>query len=68
MSFPDKHHKVAVQVPFFHIYALKASISAGLHFGTTMVLPAAFHQPDKTLDIIIKEGYFQRIKENSICN
>lgn len=50
-----KHHKICVQVPFFHVFGTVATLLASLHFGSTMVLPGFSYNPNESLDAIKKE-------------
>ncbi|KAL1491109.1 hypothetical protein ABEB36_011753 [Hypothenemus hampei] len=47
-----KHHKICVQVPFFHAYGTAITIAAALNHGATLVAPSASFDPDKSLEAL----------------
>lgn len=51
----DKPHRILFQPPMFHAYGLVIGIVAALHYGSTMVLPAAGFDTTKSLEAITEE-------------
>jgi len=54
-EFHKKHHKICVQVPFFHVFGTDMAINAALNHGATLVLPAPGYDTQKSLDAIRDE-------------
>ncbi|CAD7079650.1 unnamed protein product [Hermetia illucens] len=50
-----KHHKICVQVPFFHTYGVTVGIVAGMIYGSTLVLPSAYFSPKASIAAINEE-------------
>ncbi|KAJ8969599.1 hypothetical protein NQ317_011313 [Molorchus minor] len=50
-----KHHKICVQVPLFHAFGTIITISASLNYGSTLVLPSAGFDPQRSLDVLKEE-------------
>lgn len=50
-----KHHKICCQNPLFHAYGTVIAMSASLNHASTLVLPAAGYDPEKSLDAIKEE-------------
>ncbi|XP_068085265.1 medium-chain acyl-CoA ligase ACSF2, mitochondrial [Anabrus simplex] len=55
LGLNSKHHRICVQVPFFHCYGNVAGILTGLHSGSTLVLPAPRFVPEASIDSINRE-------------
>ncbi|XP_068085266.1 medium-chain acyl-CoA ligase ACSF2, mitochondrial-like [Anabrus simplex] len=55
LGLNSKHHRICVQVPFFHSYGNVVGILTGLHSGSTLVLPAPRFVPEATIDSINRE-------------
>ncbi|KAJ8917664.1 hypothetical protein NQ315_005111 [Exocentrus adspersus] len=51
-----KHHRICVQVPLFHAFGTAITISAGINYGATLVLPCEGYSPNKSLDAIKDEN------------
>ena len=63
IELSNKHHKICVQLPPFHIYGTLSGIVASLHHGSTIVLPTNGYQPSKALDVIKNEKYVTTINQ-----
>lgn len=50
-----KHHKICLQVPFFHVFGLDIGLLAALRYGATLVLPAESYNAERSLDAITEE-------------
>lgn len=50
-----KHHKICVQVPFFHVFGTDITIGASVNHGATLVIPSPGYDPEKSLDAIRDE-------------
>ncbi|XP_051170711.1 medium-chain acyl-CoA ligase ACSF2, mitochondrial [Leptopilina boulardi] len=50
----NNHHKICVNVPFFHAFGMIAQTSAW-HSGTTLILPAPTFNPVSSVDAIVNE-------------
>ncbi|XP_055643372.1 medium-chain acyl-CoA ligase ACSF2, mitochondrial isoform X1 [Toxorhynchites rutilus septentrionalis] len=54
-EFDLKQHRICLQVPLFHAYAMVIGVMAAITYGTTLVLPGAGYRPFESLEAIIKE-------------
>lgn len=50
-----KHHKICLQVPFFHVFGIDIGLLPALTHGATLVLPAESYNPERSLDAIAAE-------------
>ncbi|XP_033225375.1 medium-chain acyl-CoA ligase ACSF2, mitochondrial isoform X2 [Belonocnema kinseyi] len=50
----NAHHKICVNVPFFHAFGMITQVSAW-HAGSTLILPAPTFNPVNSLEAIIQE-------------
>lgn len=53
----EKHHKICVQVPFFHVFGTTVSLMSALNFGSTIVVGSPTYNPQENLKAIKSEGY-----------
>ncbi|KAF2897795.1 hypothetical protein ILUMI_08382 [Ignelater luminosus] len=44
-----KHHKICVQVPFFHAFGYTITFGAAINFGASLVIPSSFYSPSENL-------------------
>ncbi|KAB0802824.1 hypothetical protein PPYR_05010 [Photinus pyralis] len=51
-----KHHKICVQVPFFHTYGYTITIGAAVSYGATMVVPSSTYNSLQNLRAIKQEN------------
>ncbi|KAK5645290.1 hypothetical protein RI129_006590 [Pyrocoelia pectoralis] len=51
-----KHHKIGVQVPFFHTFGYTVTIGATVSYGATMVVPSPTYDPLLNLRAIKEEN------------
>lgn len=51
----EKHHRICVQVPLFHVYGIVISMIAAITHGATVVLPAPNFNPEMSLRAIVDE-------------
>uniref|UniRef100_A0A1Y1L8H9 Medium-chain acyl-CoA ligase ACSF2, mitochondrial n=2 Tax=Photinus pyralis TaxID=7054 RepID=A0A1Y1L8H9_PHOPY len=51
-----KHHKICVQVPFFHAFGCTITIGAAISHGATMVVPSPRYNPLQNLKAIKEEN------------
>ncbi|KAL9707222.1 hypothetical protein quinque_010740 [Culex quinquefasciatus] len=54
-EFDRSLHRICLQVPLFHAYAIVVGIMAALTHGTTLVLPDSGYNPLQSLEAIVKE-------------
>ncbi|XP_065205857.1 medium-chain acyl-CoA ligase ACSF2, mitochondrial-like [Planococcus citri] len=55
MLLIDKHHKICLQVPFFHTFGTVLGIFVAANYGATLVLPSPKFSPTKSLEAVIEE-------------
>lgn len=54
-EFDLKPHRICLQVPLFHAYAMVIGLVAAVTHGTTLVLPGAGYKPLESIEAIVKE-------------
>ncbi|XP_055589773.1 medium-chain acyl-CoA ligase ACSF2, mitochondrial-like [Uranotaenia lowii] len=54
-EFDQKDHRVCLQVPLFHAYAMVIGLMAALTHGTTLVVPSGRYSPLEGLKTIVRE-------------
>ncbi|KAK5645289.1 hypothetical protein RI129_006589 [Pyrocoelia pectoralis] len=50
-----KHHKICVQVPFFHGYGYTITAASAIAYGATLVIPSVTYNPLRNLNAIKEE-------------
>ncbi|XP_058447930.1 medium-chain acyl-CoA ligase ACSF2, mitochondrial isoform X1 [Malaya genurostris] len=54
-EFDRKQHRICLQVPLFHAYAMVIGVVTAMTFGTTIVVSGAGYNPQESLEAIKKE-------------
>ncbi|XP_034945847.1 medium-chain acyl-CoA ligase ACSF2, mitochondrial [Chelonus insularis] len=54
-GLPASHHKVCLNVPFFHAFGMIHGFMAGVYSGSTLVLESPTFNPKNSIDTIAKE-------------
>ncbi|XP_058818356.1 medium-chain acyl-CoA ligase ACSF2, mitochondrial isoform X1 [Topomyia yanbarensis] len=54
-EFNQKPHRICLQVPLFHAYAMVIGVVAAMTYGTTLVVGGAGYKPQESLEAIKKE-------------
>ncbi|XP_062547098.1 medium-chain acyl-CoA ligase ACSF2, mitochondrial-like isoform X2 [Armigeres subalbatus] len=54
-EFNLKHHRICLQLPLFHAFAMVVGVLTAFTYGTTIVVPGARYKPMESLDAIVKE-------------
>lgn len=54
-EFNLKHHRICLQLPLFHAFAMVVGVMTAFTYGTTIVVPGARYKPMESLDAIVKE-------------
>nr|XP_029709505.1 acyl-CoA synthetase family member 2, mitochondrial-like [Aedes albopictus] len=54
-EFDVKQHRICLQLPLFHAFAMVVGVLTAFTYGTTIVLPGARYKPMESLEAIVKE-------------
>ncbi|XP_065085654.1 medium-chain acyl-CoA ligase ACSF2, mitochondrial-like [Ochlerotatus camptorhynchus] len=54
-EFDQKQHRICLQLPLFHAFAMVVGVLTAFTHGTTVVLPGARYKPMESLEAIVKE-------------
>lgn len=57
-EFEQKQHRICLQLPLFHAFAMVVGVITAFTHGTTIVLPGARYKPMESLEAIVKEKYY----------
>lgn len=57
-EFDVKQHRICLQLPLFHAFAMVVGVLTAFTYGTTIVLPGARYKPMESIEAIIKEKYY----------